>query len=99
MLETIRVLIYVGGVLMLGYLLCLSLPQSKLREVLMPVIGFGLALFLGAYALSHVTNGTQAFLGPFRRLDDTQAVLLFMASAVIIFVIASARAELTAKRR
>jgi uncharacterized membrane protein YkvA (DUF1232 family) len=52
MLETIRTLIYVGGGLLLAFLICVSLPQSKLREVLMPVIGWGLALFCGVYVIS-----------------------------------------------
>jgi len=81
MFETIRAMIYVGGGLMLAFLVCMSLPHSKLREVLMPVIGFGVALFCGAYVLSPVDIIPEAFTGPFGLIDDAGAVVLGIASA------------------
>ena len=81
MFETIRTLIYVGGGLMLAFLVCMSLPQSKLREVLMPVIGWSFALFCGAYVLSPVDIIPEALTGPFGLIDDVGAVILGISSA------------------
>lgn len=81
MFQTIQTLIYVGGGLMLAFLVCMSLPQSKLREVLMPVIGWCFALFCGAYVLSPVDIIPEAFTGPFGLIDDAGAIVLGIASA------------------
>lgn len=81
MLELIRTLVYVGGGLMLAFLVCISLPQSKLREVLMPVVGFAVAVFCGAYVLSPVDVIPEAIAGPFGLIDDAGALVLGIASA------------------
>jgi uncharacterized membrane protein YkvA (DUF1232 family) len=90
MFQLIQTLIYVGGGLLLALMVCMSLPQSKLREVLMPIIGWCFALFCGAYVFSPVDIVPEALLGPFGLIDDAGAVILGIASA---------RAAINAKSR
>ena len=89
MFETIRLLIICGTVLLVGFAVLLAMPKSKLRSVVMPVVGAGLAIVCGIYAISPIDVLPEAFLGPFGLIDDVGAVVLGIASA---------RAALTANK-
>lgn len=80
-METIRFLILCGTILALAMLVLVSLPQSKLRDCIMPVVGWGFALFCGLYVLSPIDIVPEALLGPFGVVDDVGAVILGVASA------------------
>ena len=50
-METIRTLIWVFGLLLVVFMVLLALPQSKLREFLMPIVGWGVAALSAAYVV------------------------------------------------
>ena len=81
MLQTIQTLIYVGGALLLALIVCLSLPNSRLREVAMPIVGWGFAIFCGAYLISPLDVMPETFFGPFGLIDDAGALVLGILSA------------------
>jgi uncharacterized membrane protein YkvA (DUF1232 family) len=59
----------------------LSLPQSKLREFLMPVVGWCVAIFCGIYCISPIDIVPEALLGPFGLIDDLGALVAGIAAA------------------
>lgn len=54
MFETMRTLINAGCLLLVSFLVLLALPKSKLRDVVMPIAGWGFALLCGIYVASPV---------------------------------------------
>lgn len=81
MFQAIQTLIQCGTLLTVAFLVLLAMPQSKLREFLMPVIGWGFALFCGAYVLMPVDIIPEILAGPFGLIDDAGAVVAGIASA------------------
>jgi uncharacterized membrane protein YkvA (DUF1232 family) len=79
--EIIRTLILVGGALLGLFLYFLSTPNSKLREVMMPIVGWCFAIFCGIYVLSPIDILPEAFLGPFGLFDDVGAVVAGIVAA------------------
>lgn len=82
MLELIRTLATIGGCLLALLFVLLAMPQSKLRDFLMPIVGGAFALFCGVYAVSPVDVMPEAILGPFGLFDDAVAVVAGVSSAV-----------------
>ena len=74
-------LLLCGTVLGIVFVILLALPQSKLRDVLMPIVGWTMALFCGAYCLSPFDICPEAFLGPFGLVDDVGALVTGIAAA------------------
>jgi uncharacterized membrane protein YkvA (DUF1232 family) len=85
MLDIIKTLLLVGGGLLALLLVLLAMPQSRLRSFLMPIIGWGFALFCGVYVLSPVDLVPEALAGPFGLIDDAGALVagIMAASAAI----------------
>lgn len=81
MFETIQTLIQWGGVLVVVMLVLLALPRSKLRDVLMPVVGWCFALFCSIYIVSPVDVLPEIALGPFGLVDDVGALVAGILSA------------------
>ncbi len=79
--EIIRTLILVGGVLLGLFLYFLSMPDSKLREVMMPIVGWCFAIFCCIYVVSPVDVFPEAIIGPFGLVDDIAAVVAGIAAA------------------
>lgn len=82
MLELLRLLVVVGGLLALTFMILLALPQCRLREMLMPFVAWGFVALCGAYAISPVDVLPEILLGPFGLVDDLAAVVLGVGTAV-----------------
>jgi uncharacterized membrane protein YkvA (DUF1232 family) len=85
MLEFLKTGVLAGAGLLALLLILLAMPQSRLRSFLMPIIGWGFALFCGAYILSPVDLFPEALTGPFGLIDDAAALVagVMAASAAI----------------
>lgn len=79
--ATIQLLMTCGAVLLLAMMILISMPKSKLREFLMPIVGWSMALFCGAYVISPVDVVPEVFFGPFGLVDDAVAAVAGFASA------------------
>ena len=75
MLELLRLLVIVGGVLLVTFMVLLALPQCKLREMLMPFVAWGFVVLCAAYAISPVDILPEIALGPFGLIDDAGALV------------------------
>ena len=81
MFELMKTLVQWGGILCVTTLVLVSLPQSKLRDFLLPIVGWCFALFCGVYVLSPVDLLPEIMLGPVGLIDDAGAVVVGIASA------------------
>jgi uncharacterized membrane protein YkvA (DUF1232 family) len=63
-----------GTALLLAFMALLSAPKSKLRAVLLQVVGWLVVVFCVLYGISPVDILPEAFLGPFGLVDDIGAV-------------------------
>ncbi len=70
-----------GTILAATFAILLSLPESKLRDFLMPIIGWCVAIFCGIYCLSPIDIVPEAVLGPFGLIDDLGALVTGIAAA------------------
>lgn len=84
-MSVIELAMQCGALLLLAFLVLLALPQSKLREVFMPIVGWTLALFCGAYCISPVDIIPEIALGPFGLIDDLGVGALGVASAIAAY--------------
>ncbi len=91
--EVIRTLILVGGALFGLFLYFLSTPDSKLREVMLPIVAWCFAIFCGIYALSPIDLVPEALFGPFGLIDDVGAVVAGIAAAGAAIRAAKARKQ------
>jgi uncharacterized membrane protein YkvA (DUF1232 family) len=82
MLELLRLLVIVGGLIIITFMVLLALPQCKLRQICLPFVAFGFAALCAAYAISPVDFMPEAIMGPFGLFDDLGAVVLGVGSAV-----------------
>lgn len=79
--EIVRLLVVCGTLLCGAFLVLLAMPNSKLRQVLMPVFGWAFAAFCAFYAISPIDLAPEALLGPFGLIDDVGAVIAGIAAA------------------
>lgn len=77
----IKVVIVCGSVLLLALMVLVSMPRSRMRDVLVQVVGWAFALFCGAYVVSPVDVMPEAFLGPLGLVDDAGAIVAGLLSA------------------
>ena len=82
MFHFLELLVIVGGVIVVTFLILASLPQCKLRDMLMPFISWGFVVLCGLYAISPVDAMPEIVLGPFGLLDDLAAVAAGVGTAV-----------------
>ena len=52
MLELLKLLVIVGGVLTLAFMILLALPHCKLRDMMMPFVAWGFVVLCAAYCIS-----------------------------------------------
>ena len=85
MLQIANTALLVGGGLVGLFGILLAVPQSRLRDFLMPIVGWCFALFCGAYILSPVDILPEALMGPFGLFDDAGALVagIYAASSAI----------------
>lgn len=81
MLDLLRLLVIMGGVIIITFMILLSLPQCKLREMLMPFVAWGFVALCAAYAISPVDVFPEVLLGPFGLVDDFAAVVMGVGTA------------------
>lgn len=79
--ELIKWMLGCGTLLTIAFVVLLSLPKSELRKFLMPIVGWAMAIFCGAYVISPVDGVPEAVLGPFGLVDDLVAAMVGIASA------------------
>jgi uncharacterized membrane protein YkvA (DUF1232 family) len=80
MFGVIRLLVLCGTILSLAFVVLLAMPKSKLRAVLMQVVGWGMAAFCVLYGISPIDIMPEAVLGPFGLFDDLVAIGVAIAS-------------------
>jgi uncharacterized membrane protein YkvA (DUF1232 family) len=74
MFGVIKLIIMCGTLLFLAFAALLSMPKSKLRAVLMQIVGWGIVAFCIIYGLSPVDIIPEALLGPLGLIDDVAAI-------------------------
>ena len=77
----IQMMFLSGTILSLTFFVLLSLPDSKLRAFLMPIVGWTFAIFCGVYCISPVDIVPEFLLGPFGLVDDVGAAIAGIAAA------------------
>lgn len=82
MLELLKLLVLVGGLIVVTFLVLLSLPACKLREILMPFVAWGFVALCTAYAISPIDMLPEIALGPFGLVDDFAAVAAGVGTAL-----------------
>ena len=81
--STIRLLAMIGGGLLFALLVLLSMPQSRLRELVLPFVGWAVTALSAAYVLSPIDAVPEIFFGPFGLVDDAAALAVGIASALM----------------
>ena len=81
MIEMIKLMMLCGTVVVIAFVVLLAMPKSELRSVLMPIVGWAMAIFCGFYAISPIDIMPEALLGPFGLIDDIGAVIVGISSA------------------
>jgi uncharacterized membrane protein YkvA (DUF1232 family) len=70
----IGLVIKCGTVLLLAFAVLLAMPKSKLRAVLMQIVGWAVVAFCIVYGISPVDVLPEALLGPLGLIDDLGAI-------------------------
>ena len=79
----VMVVSVICGTVLLGvFMICLSMPQSRLRAILLQLTGWLVAAFCAAYCISPVDILPEALLGPFGLPDDLAALVGGIFAAV-----------------
>jgi len=73
--------VLVGGSLTGLLLVLLAMPQSKLRDFLMPIVSWCFALACGVYILLPIDLAPEIALGPFGLIDDVGALVAGILAA------------------
>ncbi len=76
----IQTMFWCGTFLAVTIAILLSLPQSKLREFLLPIIGWCVAVFCAFYCISPFDFLPECILGPVGLIDDLGALVTGIAS-------------------
>ena len=80
---TIQTIFLCGTALCVSFAVLLSLPQSQFRAFLLPIVGWGVAIFCGIYCISPIDIVPEALLGPFGLVDDVGAFAAGLTAAGI----------------
>ena len=81
MFEMMKLMMLCGTVVVIAFVVLLAMPKSELRSVLMPFVGWAMAIFCGFYAISPIDVMPEAVLGPFGLIDDIGAVVVGINAA------------------
>ncbi len=76
----IQTMFLCGTAVVVAFVVLLSLPQSKLRAFLLPIIGWCIAILCAIYCISPIDIVPEALLGPFGLVDDVGAVVAGIAA-------------------
>lgn len=79
--ATIRLMAVLAGVLLLAFLVLLALPQSKLKEIVQPFVGWAIAALSLAYIASPL-DILPDLIPVIGWTDDAAALVMGVASAV-----------------
>lgn len=82
MFELLRLIVIMGGVIIITGLALLALPQSRLRDLIMPYVAWSFVVLCGLYALSPIDALPEIVLGPFGCVDDLAAAAAGIGTAV-----------------
>jgi len=82
MLELLRLMVIMGGVIVITFMILLALPQCKIRDMLMPFVAWGFVALCAAYVISPVDALPEIALGPFGLVDDFGALVMGITTAV-----------------
>lgn len=81
MFEMLKLMMLLGAVVVIAFLVLLAMPKSELRSVMMPIVGWAMAVFSGLYVLSPVDLVPEALLGPIGIVDDIGAIFVGISAA------------------
>lgn len=79
--STIRLMVIVAGGLFFAFLVLLGLPESRLREIVMPFVGWGVAALSVAYIVSPI-DGIPDIVPVIGWADDLVALAVAVGSAM-----------------
>ncbi len=82
MFELLRMMVIMGGVIVITFMVLLALPQCRLRDLLMPYVAWSFVVLCGLYAISPVDALPEIALGPFGLFDDLAAAAAGIGTAV-----------------
>lgn len=82
MLHLLEVMVIVAALVVITFMVLLSLPQCRLRDMLMPFVAWGFVALCAAYAISPVDILPEVVLGPFGLFDDLGAVVAGVGTAM-----------------
>ena len=78
--ATVRLLVLIGGLLMLALMVLLSMPSSRLRELALPFVKWGVAALSAIYIISPIDVFPDVIPG-IGLMDDIAALAVCVASA------------------
>ena len=81
MFEMLKLGMLCGMVVVVAFLVLLAMPKSELRSVLMPIVGWAMAVLCGFYVVSPVDLVPEALLGPVGVIDDIGAIFVGISAA------------------
>ena len=81
MFDMLKLLIQAGCLLAVVCVVALSLPDSRLREFLRPVVMAAIAVLCGIYVISPVDAFPELVAGPFGLVDDVGVAIGGIAAA------------------
>lgn len=73
---------FCSTVVLVALIIGLSMPKSPLKDLLVQVAGWGVAVFSAVYVISPIDVIPEAFLGPIGALDDIAAAITGIGSAM-----------------
>jgi uncharacterized membrane protein YkvA (DUF1232 family) len=82
--EVFSVMKFFGGcgtVLLLTFVVLLAMPNSKLRAVLLKIVGWAVVVLCIFYGISPIDILPEAFLGPLGLIDDVVAIGVAIGAA------------------
>jgi uncharacterized membrane protein YkvA (DUF1232 family) len=80
--HLLEVIVIAGTLVIVTFLILLSLPHCKLRDMLMPFVAWGFIALCAAYTISPVDALPEIVLGPFGLFDDFVAAAAGIGTAM-----------------
>jgi len=80
-MQIIQLTLVCGTVLGVCFVALLAMPQSKLRDFLLPIAGWCVAIFCAVYTISPIDVIPEAVFGPFGYIEDLAAAATGIAAA------------------
>ena len=77
----IQTMLMCGTILAICFVVLLAMPQCKLREFLMPIVGWCVAIFCGFYCISPIDVFPEVVFGPLGYIEDIGALATGIAAA------------------